>query len=85
VRAVPGLGPLGDYIEFQALPTWREEAWRNAERLASAPDAASRAVVAAAIEESAAQKATALLALTQYLPPVSTPAARDAFCAAHVS
>jgi hypothetical protein len=85
VRTVPALGSLADYLEFQALPAWREEAWRNAERLASAPDAASRAAIGAAIEESAAQKATALLALTQYIPPVSTPAARDAFCAAHVT
>ena len=24
VRVVPGLGSLGDYLEFQALPAWRE-------------------------------------------------------------
>jgi hypothetical protein len=29
-RVVPGLGSLGDLLEFQALPTWRETAWRNA-------------------------------------------------------
>src|SRR3954467_6056545 len=40
VRTVPGLGSVGDFLEFQALPTWREQAWRNAERLATAPTAA---------------------------------------------
>ena len=85
VRTTPTLGPLGDYLEFQALPAWREEAWRNAERLATAPDAAARAAVGASIDQAAAQEATALIALTRYLPPVTTSAARDAYCAAHVS
>jgi Family of unknown function (DUF5995) len=83
-RVVPGLGGLGDYLEFQALPAWREQAWRNAERLATAPDAAARAVIAADIERSAATEASLLIALTQYQPPVTTSAPRDAFCAAHV-
>ncbi|MGZ8649844.1 MAG: hypothetical protein ACXW08_14640, partial [Solirubrobacteraceae bacterium] len=73
---------LGDYLEFQALPAWREEAWRNAERLASAPNAAARAVIAADIEQAAAAEATALLALTGYVPPLTTSAARDAHCSA---
>ena len=84
VRVVPGIGSLGDFLEFQALPAWREEAWRNAERLATAPDAAARALVAASIEQSAADEATALLTLTRYLPPVTTSSSRDAYCAAHV-
>jgi hypothetical protein len=85
VRTIPGLGSLGDFLTFQALPAWGEEAWRNAERLATAPDAATRAAVAASIDAAAAQEATALIALTRYLPPVTTSAARDAYCAAHVS
>ena len=80
VRAVPGLGKLGDYLQFQALPAWREEAWRNAERLASAPNAAARAVIAADIEQAAAVEATAMLALTGYVPPLTTSAARDGYC-----
>lgn len=85
VRVVPGLGKLGDYLEFQALPAWREEAWRNAERLASAPNAAARAVIAGDIEQAAAAEATALLALTGYVPPLTTSAARDAHCSARSS
>ena len=80
VRVVPGLGKLGDYLEFQALPAWRETAWRNAERLASAPNAAARAVIAADIEQAAAAEATVLLGLTGYVPPLTTSAARDGYC-----
>lgn len=83
VRVVPGLGSLADFLEFQALPTWREQAWRNAELLATAPDAAARQVVAASIEQSSAATATALLALTSYTPPLTSSASRDAYCAAH--
>jgi len=85
VRSVPGLGAsLGDYLQFQALPVWREEAWRNAERLASAPNAAARAVTAAAIEAAATAEATSLLTLTRYAPPVTTAAARNAHCSARL-
>ena len=67
VRVVPGLGSLGDWLQFQALPAWREQAWRNAELLASAPNAAARAVVAPTIKQAAAAEATALLTLTRYV------------------
>ena len=85
VRTVPALGSTADFLEFQALPLWREQAWRNAERLATAPDAAARKVVADSIEESAADTATALLAATSYVPPLTSSASRDAYCAAHVA
>ena len=85
VRTLPALGSTADFLEFQALPLWREQAWRNAERLATAPDAAARKVVAASIEEYAADTATALLAATSYLPPLTSSASRDAYCAAHVA
>jgi len=85
VRVVPGLGSTADFLEFQALPTWREQAWRNAERLATAPNAAARQVVADSIEQSAAATATSLLALTSYTPPLTTSASRDAYCATHVA
>ena len=84
VRVVPGLGSLGDFLQFQALPVWREQAWRNAELLASAPNAATRAVIATTIEQTAAVEATALLTLTRYIPPLTTSAARDAYCSAHL-
>ena len=85
VRVVPGLGSLGDWLQFQALPAWREQAWRNAELLASAPNAAARAVVATTIKQAAAAEATALLTLTRYVPPLTTSAARDAHCSANIS
>ena len=78
---IPGIGSLGDFLEFQALPAWRETAWRNAELLATAPGPAARKLVAATIEQTAAVEATALLTLTRYLPPLTTSARRDAFCA----
>jgi hypothetical protein len=85
VRVVPGIGSLADFLEFQALPLWREQAWRNAERLATAPDAAARRLVADSIEQSAAATATGLLAVTGYTPPLMSSASRDAYCAAHVA
>jgi hypothetical protein len=84
VRVAPGIGSLGDFLEFQALPAWREEAWRNAELLASAPGPAARAVIAAYIEQAASAKATALLTLTRYLPPLTTSAPRDTYCSANL-
>jgi len=81
----PGIpGGLLDFLEFQVLPTWRETAWRNAEKLAAAPDAAGRKAVAASIEQSAADEARSLRSLTLYTPPVTTTAARDAYCKAHL-
>jgi hypothetical protein len=84
VRAVPGLPEsLDDFLVFQVLPEWRQEAWDNAVALASAPNAAARAVIANGIEQSAAAKATALLSMTAYVPPLTTSAPRDAYCGAH--
>jgi hypothetical protein len=84
VRVVPGIGSLGDFLEFQALPTWRETAWRNAELLASAPNAAARKLVATTIEQTAAAEATTLLTLTRYLPLLTSSAPRDAYCRANL-
>jgi Family of unknown function (DUF5995) len=84
VRVVPGIGSLGDFLQFQALPAWRETAWRNAELLATAPGAAARKLVAATIEQVAATEATTLLTLTRYLPPLTTSATRNAFCNANL-
>jgi hypothetical protein len=75
---------LDDFIAFQLLPEWRQEAWDNAVALASAPNAAARAVVAQEIEDSAVDKGKSLLALTQYVPPATTSASRDAYCSAHL-
>jgi hypothetical protein len=85
VRAVPGVPEsLDDFLEFQLLPEWRQEAWDNAVALTSAPDAAARTVIANGIEQAAVTKAQSLLTLTQYNPPVTTSAARDAYCSTHL-
>ena len=67
---------------FQTVAAWREDAWRNAELLVDAPTAASRAQVAKTIENNAATEANTLAAANAYIPPVTTSAARDAYCAA---
>src|SRR3954471_24082134 len=85
VRVVPGLPEsLDDFLTFQVLPEWRQEAWDNAVALASAPNAAARTVIANGIEQAALVKGQALLALTRYNPPVTTAGARDAYCNTHL-
>ena len=68
---------------LQLLVAWREDAWRNAERLVSATDDASRALVVASIEDSAAASAQTIRAANAYQPPLTTTQSRDAYCAAH--
>ena len=72
---------LDDVLTFQIVPTWREAAWRNAERLVAAPTAAARAQVAAEIEASAAAQALVLKTAIAY-SPLQDSRARDAHCAA---
>lgn len=67
---------------LQLLVAWRENAWRQAERLATAPDAASRDRVAAQIEAAAEAQAQAILTQEAYRPPLTTSVARDDYCAA---
>jgi len=74
---------LGYTSTFQLLAAWREGAWRNAERLVDAPDAASRASVAASIESSATLLAQTIKTATAYVWPLQSSASRDAFCASH--
>ena len=74
---------LGYTSSFQLLAAWRETAWRNAERLVNAPDAATRAQVAQSIEDYAAGVATTLVAAESYTPPLSSSVARDGFCSSH--
>jgi Family of unknown function (DUF5995) len=73
-------GTADDLLVFQIIPTWREIAWRNAERLASAPTPAERARVAASIEAYAASQAE-LIRLGAAYAPLRDSSARDAFCA----
>ncbi len=75
---------IGNWTLFQMVSGWRENAWRNAEALISAPTPADRALVAAEIEATANAAAQTILASQSYLPLVQSSAARDAHCAAHV-
>ena len=78
-------GTLADDVTiFQMIPSWREMAWRNAERLVNAPNEAARAQVAADIENYAATVATILRDSGRYAPLGSwTAAQRDAYCSTH--
>jgi hypothetical protein len=67
---------------IQSVIMWREEAWRNAERLASASSDAERALISQQIEQAANLEAAAIKAAYSYGPGQSS-AARDAYCAAH--
>lgn len=51
---------------LQVLVGWREQAWRNAERLVMAPTAEQRAAVAADIERQAAIEANLIIVATAY-------------------
>jgi Family of unknown function (DUF5995) len=57
---------LDDTATLNLLQGWREQAWRNAERLVLAATPAERAAVEADIERSAALEAQLLIAATSY-------------------
>ena len=77
---LPGTGD--DAALFQIIPTWREIAWRNAERLVSADSPEARAEVAASIEAYAASQAEAIRQASGY-GPLRDSAVRDAYCSTH--
>jgi hypothetical protein len=76
-------GPLDNMTIMQVIFSWREAAWRNAERLAAASTDAERKTVAASIEAYAATQAEMIRSGTAYVPLVQNSKERDAFCAAH--
>jgi hypothetical protein len=80
---VPGTELDSDAL-FQALSSWREQAWRYAEQLAAAPNPWARELLANSIIAAAASEARALRDATRYQ---SSDAAdqRDAYCAEHYS
>ena len=79
----PSSAPGSGELSIQSVVGWREEAWRNAERLASAATDADRALVAAQIEQAANLEAQAIKAAYTYDGVTSSSASRDAYCAAH--
>ncbi|MFL6061924.1 MAG: DUF5995 family protein [Marmoricola sp.] len=74
---------IGNFALFQLVSAWRENAWRNAEALVSAPTSAARALVSATIETEANTAAQAILTSQSYVPLLTSTAPRDTFCAAH--
>ena len=78
----PSAAPGSAEASIQSVVLWREEAWRNAERLAAATTDAARALVAAQISQAATLEAQAIKAAYSYGPGQSS-ADRDAYCAAH--
>lgn len=74
---------ITDAVLFQMVSAWRENAWRNAEALVSAPTAAARALVSATIETEANTAAQAILTSQSYIPLLTSTTTRDSYCAAH--
>lgn len=77
VRDVPG--PLDEMAGLEPTKSWREGAWRGAERLTAAPDEAARSQVAGQIESYSAAWGR-MIASSPQVP--GTRAARAAHCRA---
>jgi hypothetical protein len=74
---------LDETTAFQLIAAWREEAWRNAERLVAASTPLQRELVAREIETAAALKGRLLVQSYQYRQPLTNSSARDAWCEEH--
>jgi hypothetical protein len=70
-------------VMLGVLVSWREQAWQNAVRLVTAPNATVRALVSLDIDATAAAQAALWSTLTGYFPPFTTTGPRDAYCARH--
>lgn len=83
---VPGLS-VDNSVAVQALVAWREQAWRNAERLVAAPTPEARARVAQEIEQAAAFEALLIRTSFSYTPLDALlgrgATARNRFCQAN--
>jgi hypothetical protein len=83
---IPGIS-IDNSTTVQVIVAWREQAWRNAERLVAAGSDAERAAVARQIEETAALEGKAILAALRYNPTHTLlgqdAAARNRFCGTH--
>jgi hypothetical protein len=62
---------------------WREQAWRNAELIASTPPGLLPGVINTTIDANSVTQATLYRTTFSYLPPLTTRVPRDAWCAAH--
>jgi hypothetical protein len=68
---------------IQSVIAWREEAWRNAERLALASSDVERAAIGQQIEAAANLEGELLAAAYSYGVQGGSTADRDSYCAAH--
>jgi len=76
-------GPTAQDSGIQSVIAWREEAWRNAERLVNASSDAERASISAQIDQAAANEAQMIKAAYSYDGVTSKSSDRDAYCAIH--
>ena len=76
---VPGVS-IDNQAAMQIIEAWREEAWRNAERLAAASTDAERADVANQIEANAAASALTIRDMFHYDGVVFDSSTRDSYC-----
>ncbi|MCO8126929.1 DUF5995 family protein [Acidimicrobiia bacterium EGI L10123] len=83
---IPGTS-IDNSVMVQALVAWREQAWRNAERLVAAPTPEARDRVAEEIEQVAAAEALLIRTAFSYTPLHTLlgmgPSQRNAFCEAN--
>lgn len=76
----PEQAPIDDVVGLEMVREWREEVWRNAERLVNAKSGAERAAVAQQIEANAALEAQMIAAV----PAPGYGSTRDAYCRAQI-
>lgn len=74
---------LDESVNLQIVMSWREEAWRHAERLAAADTRAEWDAVAASIEEAAHLEAVAIRDAYAYDGVLTDSSARDTWCEEH--
>jgi hypothetical protein len=81
VSGIPGT-PTSS-VTLALIQSWREAAWRWAERLVGAQTPAEEADVLLQIEWYAYQEGLALKASNSYVAPLQNSATRDSYCAQH--
>jgi Family of unknown function (DUF5995) len=80
--SLPTLG-IDNASFFLVIATWREEAWRDGQRLLAASTRAEHARAATEIETLAASRALAITAATSYVPFITSTTDRDTYCRTH--
>ena len=81
VSGIPGTPTSSATLAL--IQTWREAAWRLAERLVGARTPSEQATILALIETEAYEEGLALQLSTSYIAPLQNSATRDSYCAQH--